>query len=161
MAQYLLVIGNKAALAWVLREQQMAFPDFKRHEIRALGPGDSLFLYTTRGCFGDPNSGRSRVIAVGEATSAVTELRVPVTIGDRTYPYGCGVKFDRATTRGEGVEIGGIRPELDLFDGVGQNWSFPLRRPLVKLTEHDAKVIGGHLGECRLHPLAQVIAAYT
>jgi hypothetical protein len=51
---YLLVIGDAAALAWVLAEQRMAFPASRRSQAMALEVGDELLIYTTRGCFHNP-----------------------------------------------------------------------------------------------------------
>ena len=43
---YLVVLGEREAIAWVLREQRMAFPRTPRAEVAALVPGDNLFLYS-------------------------------------------------------------------------------------------------------------------
>jgi hypothetical protein len=53
-ASYLLVIGEREALAWVLRESRTAFPATRRAEVDRLAVGDELFLLTTRGCFHNP-----------------------------------------------------------------------------------------------------------
>src|SRR6202051_2908697 len=66
---YLLVIGERDALAWVLTTQRMAVPDYRSREVSALEPGDQLFLYTTRGCFHNPTRDRGRVVGVAKATT--------------------------------------------------------------------------------------------
>ena len=58
MATYLLVIGDREALGWILAEQRMAFSSMSRPHVRALSPGDTLLLYTTRGCFKNPTRDR-------------------------------------------------------------------------------------------------------
>jgi len=62
MASFLLVIGDRDALGWILAEQRMAFPTAQRAEVRALRIEDELFLYTTRGAFKNPTRDRGRVI---------------------------------------------------------------------------------------------------
>lgn len=161
VSYYLLVIGDRAALGWVLCNQRMAFPDFKRPEVRALTQSDTLFLYTTRACFGNPTRDRGRIIASGRTASTVTELDKPVTVAGRTFPVGCDVEFQTATAWGDGVELAALLSDLYLFDGVGEYWSIRLRRPLVGLTEPDAEVIRHRLAEHRLHPLGDVLDTYA
>lgn len=60
MAGYLVVIGDREALGWVLTEQRMAFPDARRPEVRTLAQRDQLLLYTTMGCFKNPGRDRGR-----------------------------------------------------------------------------------------------------
>jgi hypothetical protein len=67
-ADYLLVIGEREASAWILRESRMAFPATRRAEVDQLAVGDRLFLLTTRGCFHNP--GRDRTRGIGRATVA-------------------------------------------------------------------------------------------
>ncbi|MGW3246560.1 hypothetical protein [Streptomyces sp. NPDC001070] len=50
MRSYLLILGKREAVAWVLRERRMAFPPGRRVEVTRLEPGDELLIYTTRGC---------------------------------------------------------------------------------------------------------------
>ncbi|MDR7300854.1 hypothetical protein [Haloactinomyces albus] len=161
MADYLLIIGDREALGWVLTEQRMAFPDFKRAEIRALTAGDRLFVYTTRGCFGNPTRDRGRVIACGEVRSAVAELEEPVELGGRRFPAGCDLHIAEATAWSDGVELAPLVPELGLFEGAEEHWSIRLRRPLAKLTPHDAELLDRHLAGHRRYPLDQVLADYA
>lgn len=161
VAQYLLVIGDREALGWLLTSQRMAFRDVKRPEVRALTAGDKLFLYTTRGCFGNPTRDRGRVIGSGVARSAAVELDQPVEVAGRSFPVGCSVEFKMATAWPNGVEMAPLVPELDLFHGVGQHWSFRIRRPLVALTDRDARKISRLLVRQRLHPLEDVIDIYA
>lgn len=161
VADYLLVIGDREALGWLLTEQRMAFPDLRRSEVRALSPGDTLFLYTTRGCFKNPTRDRGRVIAAGTATSAVTPLEEPVRVGGRTFPVGCDVTFSTAAPWGHGVELGTLVDGLDVFAGTGQAWSIRLRRPLVALSGGDATLLRRRLDAVAPQPLADVLAPYA
>lgn len=51
---HLLIIGERAALSWVVSEQRMACPAGRSNAARALEEGDEVCLYTTRGCFRNP-----------------------------------------------------------------------------------------------------------
>jgi hypothetical protein len=141
---YLLVIGHRAALAWILKYERMAFPGFRRPETQALKIGDRLLLYTTRNCFGNPTRDRGRVIGDAVVTSAVTALDQPVVISDRTFPVGCEISLKQLAPLHEGVEISELVPELDAFPNKG-TWAIRLRRPLVPLTEHDSDLLSVRL----------------
>ncbi|PXY27883.1 hypothetical protein [Prauserella muralis] len=161
MAHYLLVIGDREALGWVLTAQRMAFPGFGRAEIRALSPGDELLLYTTRGCFKNPTRDRGRVIAVGTARTAVATLDAPVEIAGRSFPVGCDVEFHTATRWPGGVELSPLVGELDAFADLGRSWSVRLRRPLARLTDGDAKLLRTQLEAAGPEPLERVLDQYT
>ncbi len=85
MTSYLLVIGDREALGWILTTGRMAFPSAGRAEVAALKPGDELFLYTTRGCFKNPTRDRGRIIATARVTSPVEHLDKPVHFADRDF----------------------------------------------------------------------------
>jgi len=161
VAHYLLVIGDREALGWVLTEQRMAFPDFRRAEVRALAVDDVLFLYTTRGCFGNPTRDRGRVIAIGRVRSAVVELDEPVELANRRFPVGCDIEITEATAFSDGVELAPLVPELDAFTGAHDHWSVRLRRPLLRLTPRDADLLERRLAEHTRHPLDQVLPQYA
>jgi len=72
-AAYLLVLGDREAIAWVLREQRMAFPRTPRAEVAAAAPGDRLYLYSPRGAWHNPTHDRGRVI--GDCTGGVARPR--------------------------------------------------------------------------------------
>lgn len=157
----MLVIGDREALGWVLTAQRMAFPAANRDEVRALAPGDTLLLYTTRGCFKNPTRDRGRVISAGTARTAVAALDEPVSIAGREFTAGCEVEFDRATPWPAGVELGPLVPQLDTFADVGENWSIRLRRPLVRLTDRDGDLIRNHLAALEPQPLNDVLDDYA
>jgi hypothetical protein len=62
----LLLISDREALAWVLSEQQFAFPQGRVKSIPPVGSG--VLLYTTRGCYRNPT--RDRGLVMGLATVA-------------------------------------------------------------------------------------------
>ena len=140
MADYLLIIGERDALAWVLREQRMAFPGYRRREAVEVAADDRLFLYTTRGCFHNPTTGRGRVIGIAKAVDQPTVLAEPVDVAARRFELGCSIEFVRLARYCEGVELAPLVPQLTTFPNK-RGWMTRLRRPLVRLTAEDARLL--------------------
>lgn len=140
---YLLVLGERQAIAWVLREQRMAFPA-ARDRSPALVPGDELYLYTTRGAYKNPTRDRGRVIGRAVVTGRVVPLDPPVEIAGRTFPVGCGIRVEELVPWGAGVELGPLAERLAVFPKPDA-WSVYLRRTLVPLPGADARTIRGLL----------------
>lgn len=136
---YLLVLGERRAIAWVLREQRMAFPA-TRNPAQTLTPGDDLYLYTTRSAYRNPTRDRGRVIGRALVTSRVIPLDPPVEIAGRTYPVGCDLRIEDLAPWGVGVELGPMADRLAVFPKPAA-WSAYLRRTLVPLPGTDARTI--------------------
>jgi hypothetical protein len=143
-ATYLLVIGDRAALAWVLKHERMAFPDFSRAETRALQVRDRLLIYTTRGCFRNPSRDYGRVMGDAVVASTVTALDRPLVISGRTFPVGCKLSLKRLAALHDGVVLRDLVPDLDAFPSK-DSWPIRLRRPLVRLSEHDSDLLSTRL----------------
>jgi hypothetical protein len=147
VASYLLVIGDREALGWIVTASRMAFPDARRSEVRSLKVGDELFIYTTRMAFRNPGRDRGRVIGTARVDSKVAELKRSVSFGGREYPVGCNLDVGPLARFGHGVELAPLVPKLEAFAGAGKAWPYRLRRPLVRLTEHDANRLHQELGK--------------
>lgn len=141
---YLLILGERQAIAWVLREQRMAFPATARPEVAELRPGDELLVYTTRGAYRNPTRDRGRVVGRAVVTSQVRTLAEPVEIAGRSYPTGCGLRVDRLAPWGSGVELQPLVSELAAFPDPA-SWSIMLRRALLRLPESDAALLRDRL----------------
>jgi hypothetical protein len=139
-ADFLLVLGDREPLAWVLTEQRMAFPEHRARQAAALSVGDRLFLYTTRGCFRSYSHDRGRVVGEAIVTSAVSLLDVPVEFDDQPFPLGCGLQITGLAPRNEGLEITNVVEALHLFPNP-RAWAIQLRRVLAPLDRHDAGVL--------------------
>lgn len=162
MAAYLLILGDREALGWVLRTSAMAFPNMRRSEIDALSPGDHLFSYTTRGCFRNPGRDRGRVIGLATVASRVTPLSNPVHFAGREFARGCAIAHESLAPFGSGVELAPLIDELDAFLDSGRGWAMRLRRPLLQLSDRDAVVLASHLeGAAHRPPRTADIAAYA
>lgn len=137
---YLLVIGEREGLAWILRERRMAFPPTSRREVTQLKVGDRLLLTTTRGCFHNPTRDATRVIALGHVLSEVAELEVPIAIAGREFTRDCSIAIDLLAPYLDGVELAPLAERLDAFAG-STAWGMRLRRPLLALSARDAKLL--------------------
>lgn len=150
-ASYLAVIGEREALAWVLRESRMAFPATRRPEVDRLAVGDELFLLTTRGCFHNPGRDRTRVIGHAVVTTPVAPLDPPVELVGRTFPRGCDLRITSLSPYLTGVHLGDLVPRLDAFPDEA-TWSIRLRRPLAALSERDAALLTERLDDAAAPP---------
>lgn len=151
---YLLIIGDREALGWILTAGRMAFPSASRPEVRSLAVGDELFLYTTRNAFKNPSLHRGRIIGTAHVASPVARLKEPVCFGERQYPIGCLIEVGPIIPFGHGVEIAPLVPQLEAFDGLGKSWSVRLRRPLLRMTADDTLLLHRSLDEVEKTPEA-------
>jgi hypothetical protein len=143
---YLLILGDRQAIAWVLREQRMAFPPTAHAEVNRLAVGDELLIYTTRGAFRNPTRHRGRVIGCAAVTSNVERLDPPVEFGGREFPRGCRIDVCSLAPWGQGVELQPLVEQLAAFPN-SKAWSTYLRRPLLHLPESDAAILKDRLKE--------------
>ncbi|MFD0904397.1 hypothetical protein [Actinomadura sediminis] len=155
---YLLILGDREPIAWVLSERRTAFPATARAEVDRLAEGDELLVYATRGAFRNPTRDRGRVIARAVVTSPVTVLDEPVTFGERTFPRGCDLRIDRLAPWGGGVELRPLVERLAAFPDA-RSWSVRLRRPLLHLPEDDAALLRNAL-EPAAGPVERHLPAY-
>lgn len=155
---YLLILGEATALAWVLAEQRMAFPAYRRAAAGRLNIGDELLLYTTRGCFYNPSRDMGRVMGVATVASHTVSLAEPVTLAGRAFTYGCNLCVSGVAPLHKGVELAPLVPELEVFPDT-HSWSMWLRRPLLPLPAADAKLLRSKLGPL-LGPLDRHLDAY-
>jgi hypothetical protein len=146
MRSYLLILGEREAVAWVLRHQRMAFPARRRAEAGRLESGDELLIYTTRGCWHNPGRDMSRIIGRAYVTSPVKPLEAPVEVAGRTFESGCRIDVRTLTPYLTGVELAPLVEDLAVFP-VKSSWSIRLRRPLLELPDGDAEMLRGHLAE--------------
>jgi hypothetical protein len=157
-ATYLLIIGDREALAWVLTGEQMAFPPTRASAARQLRIGDRLLIYTTRGCFHNPGRDRGRVIGTAAVESPVEQLDRPVVIAGREFTTGCSLIIESLAPLGRGIELAPLVPDLDVFPEPN-SWSAYMRRPLLALTPQDARLIERKLTP-HLHAARDVMDEY-
>jgi hypothetical protein len=143
-AAYLVVLGERTAIRWVLEEQRMAFPATPRAEVAALAPGDRLLLYATRGAWHNPTRDRGRVIATARAASSVRTFDQPIEIAGRDFHSGCRLEITGVVPYPGGLELQPLVPRLAAFPKP-HAWSIYLRRPLLRLTDDDHALLEGNL----------------
>lgn len=142
-ADYLLIIGDREPLAWILTEGLMAFPPHRSKDAGRISKGDRLFLYATRGCFHSPGRDRGRVIGEATVTTAISTLKKPVEFGKHSYSLGCSLDITGLAPRDEGPEMIDLVDDLHLFPPKSspKSWGVRLRRVLAPLDKHDAGVL--------------------
>jgi hypothetical protein len=156
---FLLVLGEREALAWVLDTEQMAFTSNRSREAAALQPGDRLLLYTTRACFHNPRRDRGRVIGEATVESEVKTLERQVELSGRRFITGCRISIRRLAPARQGVEIAPLVPKLQAFPDPA-SWSARMRRPLVTLPHADMRLLLTKLEQVATDDPASVIDNY-
>ncbi|TDL44665.1 hypothetical protein E2R59_06260 [Kocuria rosea] len=141
MKSYLLVIGDREALGWILTTSRMAFPSGKRSEVTALEADDELFLYTTRNAFRNPTQHRGRIIGTARVAGPVTQLDEPISFAGRQFPVGCPLKIGSLAPFGAGIELRPLVDSIAALKGADASWPTRLRRPLVTLSDSEADLI--------------------
>jgi hypothetical protein len=155
---HLLIIGDRAALSWVVTGQRMAFPPGRARAARTLDVGDEIFLYTTRGCFRNPTRDLGRVIARASVTTPVRALDEPVVFGDRSFSEGCRFEVSGLAPFRDGLVLRDLVSRLSVFPDPA-TWSVRMRRASLELPPGDADLIRGEL-EPLLRPYGEVADAY-
>jgi hypothetical protein len=143
MSAYLLVLGHRDGLRWVLDHDAMAFAEHRAGLARRVCLGDELFLYTTRGCFLNPTRGRSRVIGKARATAVATSGD-PIEVADQAFGTFLNIGIETLAPFPCGVDFAEIVTELRAFPPSGA-WAARLRAPLVALEREDATLLDGLL----------------
>lgn len=157
-SSHLLIIGDRAALSWVVTEQRMAFPAGRTKAARALEEGDEIFLYTTRGCFRNPTRDLGRIIGRAVVASPVRALDEQVVFGERVFPEGCRLDVTGLARFREGLVLRDLVPRLSVFPDPA-TWSVRMRRASLTLPPTDADLVRAEL-EQMLVPYGDVAEQY-
>lgn len=137
---HLLVLSERTALAWVLREERMAFTAHRASDARTLSLGHRLFLYTTRGCFHNPTRDRGRIIGVATIASTLSDFGEPVHLAGRTFTVGCRLSISKLVPRGGGIELAPLVQSLASFPNK-RPWSARMRQTLVPVVADDIPLL--------------------
>jgi len=144
---YLLIFRDADGLAYVLREHQVAFTSKRRIPLTR---GDTVFLYTARGIFGNPRAGRGLIIGRAEIISDAVKFESRLGVADRAYRSGCHVAITGLVPLGGGVELRQIVDELETFHPHPRRWAFRIYSSFLQLSPKDASVI-----QEKIQPLLQ------
>jgi hypothetical protein len=156
---WLLIVSDRAALAWVLKEQRMAFGANRARAAQRLRVGDLLFLYATRGCFHNPTRDRGRIIGAAQVATEARYLDRPVRIVGREFPIGCELEISELAPLNEGIELAPLVPQLKVFPNP-RGWSALIRKPLLELPRVDTRLLEKHLDRV-VRPAADVLEGYV
>jgi hypothetical protein len=137
-----MLLATRRGLAYVMRERKMAFPPTRR--IR-LDVGDRVFLYTTRGVFGNPSRDRGQVVGTAEVASPIVPLKQRRHLAGREYASECDLKITGLVALGEGIVLADIVEDLAVFQPNPQAWSARMRRSILPLPHRDAELIAALL----------------
>ena len=155
---HLLIVGERAALAWMLEEQRTAFPAHRAKDASVLRVDDELLLYATRGCFHNPGKHRGRVVGRAMVTARPAELDKPVTFAGRDFPLGCTFELLELAPLHRGVELAPLVPALESFPSK-TGWATRLRRTLMTVSAADAALLRRELRKVTGEP-ARTIGPY-
>lgn len=156
MPTSLLVVSDREPLAWMLRTSRFALPAGRAGSAPQVG--DTLLLYTTRGCYRNPTRDRGLVMGVARVASTAAALDEPVRFRGRDFGLGLTLEIDGVCPVHTGVDLAAMRGELDLLAGTGP-WSYRLRRTVVPLSDADATLLRERLVPL-LRPANEVLAGY-
>ncbi|MFI1068539.1 hypothetical protein [Streptomyces puniciscabiei] len=155
---HLVIISDRTALSWVLTEQRMAFPAGRARAAHAIGEGDEVLLYSTRGCFRNPTRDLGRVLGQATVSSPVRTLAEPVVFGERSFTEGCELTIHGLAPFREGVVLRDHVERLSVFPDP-KSWSIRMRRASLPLPEADADLLRKELRPL-LKPYAETVEAY-
>lgn len=158
VAAHLIILGDRDAVRWVLRNERMAFEAHRRNDATRLAVDDTLFLYTTRKCFHNPTRDRGRVVGRAVVTSPVQPLKESVVVMGREFVLGCTFDLIGLAPRHEGVVLADLVPRLDAFP-IKDAWAARMRRPLLTLPPHDAALLEQELARLIREP-SSTVASY-
>lgn len=137
----------------------MAFTAARAVDGAQLAVGDRLFLYTSRGCFGNPGRDKGRVIGEAEVLSPLRRRPKPVTIAGRDFTHDCRIAVKSLAPYGTGVDLSALVPQLHAFPDP-RSWSARMRRPLLQLPDEDAELIASLFAPVARRP-ADALSTYS
>lgn len=138
---WIVVVGERTALDWVLRTQQVAFRS--RSASLALGrlrQGDQIAVYATRGVFHNPTRDQSEFLATAVATSDAKHLNRPRVVAGREFTVQATIRFDAILRPRSGVAAGDVAPNLSFVRKKPQ-WGQYFRHGLIDVPPKDFAVI--------------------
>ena len=153
-------IAEREPLRWIVTEERTAFSANRAKDARLLRKGDTVLLYSTRGCFNNPTRDRGRVTGRATVLAKAYTLAEPVRFGDRDFPIGVQLRIDLLAAPRDGVVLSELVSRFSASFPNASAWSAYLRRALVPLADEDATVLIDLLGLVA-HPYAAMRDEYA
>ncbi|MCP2342986.1 hypothetical protein [Actinomadura rupiterrae] len=135
---YLLVVGDREGLAWILKEGRMLLPSKRNRAAGDIRSGDRILIYTSRGCFRNPTRDRGRVIAEVIATSDVAILADELKVAGKIFNRSCSFSIGKMAREGEGVDLAQHVAKLNTFP---DKWHTHIRRTIVPISGQDRDLL--------------------
>jgi hypothetical protein len=145
----MLLISDREPLAWLLTSGQFAVPAGRGASVPPVGA--RLFLYTTRGCYRNPERDRGRIIGVATVTRGVAHLDAPVEFRGRQFSEGFSLEIHGIAPYGQGVELAPLAGRLHALPDAA-TWSVRLRRSIVPFDGEDEAMIDALLAPLLVPP---------
>lgn len=155
---FLVPLGDRDAISWVLRERRMAFPRTRIDAADRLEAGDRLLLYATRGAWRNPTRDRGRIIAYATVAGPVRRFDDPLHLVGRDFHSGCRLRIEAVVPYPGGLELQPLVDRLEAFPKP-EAWSVYLRRTLVPLSDADASLLEAALDPL-LRPASEAVPSY-
>lgn len=139
-AGWLIVLADKEGLRWVLDHSRMAFSERIGLRARKMKVGEPLILYTARGAFGNPTRDQSQLQGLATIASPVHRRRMPLVIGDRSFPWECDLDLKVAFPERKGVPVNPLVSRLAIFPRKDA-WAYYLKAGLLAVDSHDVRIL--------------------
>ena len=135
---YVAPIADREPLRWVLENSRTAFADTERWR---LAVGDTLFLYTTRGCFRNPKRDRGMITGRATVRAEARGVDSPSEFGGRAYPWVVELTIETLAPRGGGLELAALVQRLSATLPDPRSWAARMRRTLAPLVANDPELV--------------------
>jgi hypothetical protein len=159
MVDHLMIIGERRGLAWVLDHQKMAFPAGRESDAQTVAVGDSLFMYTTRGCFHNPTVDRGRIVGRAIVRTPVRRSAKALFISGKQFLYECAIEIVALAPFRTGVELQPLVPRLEAFPDPA-TWSARMRRALLPLSPADGRLLRAEVDAQAKGDVAEALHTY-
>ncbi len=133
------VFGDIEGLRWVVRRNEMAFPDHTGTVAAKIQKGDQAILYVSRGAFRNPTKDQARLAGMVRVTSARAQHR-EITIGKKKYSWLVTFKPDTILKERTGPAVRSIIRKLSMVRRP-EVWGVYFRKSPVAINVRDFRVM--------------------
>lgn len=138
---WLIVIGEREGLRWVIEHQRMAFRDTVKGKPSA---GDPFAIYVSRGAFHNPGRDEAQVLGLGTFKTGIE--RRATTVGDERYARTARLDISEVRPERQGLPFRPLVEDLT-FIAKKSGWAAYVRQTLVPIPQADFDLIARRLRE--------------
>lgn len=138
---WLIVIGEREGLRWVVEHQRMAFRDTVKGSPSA---GDAFAIYVSRGAFHNPGRDEAQILGLGTFKTGIE--RRATTVGDERYARTARLEISDVRPERQGLPF---RPLVESLTFIAKKsgWAAYVRQTLVPIPEADLDLIAKRFRE--------------